>query len=322
LRGGGPNLYEYAAGKPIKLVDPSGTGPPYSSFAKPSEKAAAEQFARGGGAATYTFADDPLTGQAPVREGAVSPPVKAEAAAEPASSVFEGPSIGPVSEADLRAERNEKLVWWDVPPTEFTPDESAAIGIEYDVAYWFKHSIYAPVKDWVKDEPQVYLDSDHNVRKSSVRRDHMDAAIAIAELVVLVLPTPKASTGGGLLAKLMGEGAPPAATEASRLFPGGVDDVITSASRPSRAGSTTSRALQALQKKISNPSKAANFGGLKANEATANSIIREAFGAPYPVFRTSTNRAGQEVIDVLNPWTGRGVRLMKESGAFDTFVNF
>jgi len=61
---------------------------------------------------------------------------------------------------------------------------------------------------------------------------------------------------------------------------------------------------------------------LEANEATANSIIREVLGAQSPVFRTSTNRAGQDVIDVLNPSTGRGIRLFKESGAFDTFVNF
>jgi hypothetical protein len=108
----------------------------------------------------------------------------------------------------------------------------------------------------------------------------------------------------------------------ARLFPGSVDDVIASASRPSRVGSTTSRAVQALQKKITNAGKAANFGGLKANESTANALIREAFGARNPVFRTSMNRAGQPVIDILNPSTGRGVRLLRESGAFDTFVNY
>ncbi len=97
----------------------------------------------------------------------------------------------------------------------------------------------------------------------------------------------------------------------------GVDDVVNSASRPARAGSQDSRALQALKKKIDRRDDA--FSGLSKTEDTANDVIRQTLSAENPIVKTST-RNGKMQRDVFDPSTGRGVRTI--DGEFDTFVNF
>ena len=95
-----------------------------------------------------------------------------------------------------------------------------------------------------------------------------------------------------------------------------IDDVISSALRPARAGSQDSRSLQALKKKIDRGDDA--FSGLPKTQDAANDLIRQTLSAKNPVVRTRT-RNGQIVRDVFDPSTGRGVRTV--DGAFDTFVN-
>ncbi|MBN1378586.1 MAG: hypothetical protein JXA04_05070 [Gammaproteobacteria bacterium] len=129
---------------------------------------------------------------------------------------------------------------------------------------------------------------------------------------------------GGALAGMVGRGGSgpiSGIAKSERLFPAGVDDIIESAARPSRVGSGSSRGLQALQKKIDNPRKVEYFQGLSKNTDTVESIIREAYTTPKPIFDTGINRAGQEFIDIISPTTGRGIRLLRETGEFDTFVN-
>jgi hypothetical protein len=98
-------------------------------------------------------------------------------------------------------------------------------------------------------------------------------------------------------------------------------NVINSALRPSKPGSTTTRGIQALQKKLDNPAKSANFTGLNINQATVNSIIREVLSSPNPIVRSGSFRSQKAVIDIINPSTGRGIRLLRDSGEFDTFIN-
>jgi hypothetical protein len=99
------------------------------------------------------------------------------------------------------------------------------------------------------------------------------------------------------------------------------EDVIATAARPSREGSTYTRGVQALQKKVSTPAKSTHFKGVKPTKQAVNDIINEALGAEAPVIRESVNRNGQAVRDIINPKTGRGVRVLKATGEFDTFVN-
>ena len=96
----------------------------------------------------------------------------------------------------------------------------------------------------------------------------------------------------------------------------GIDDVISSASRPARVDSRDSRALQALKKKIDRGDDA--FSGLPKTQDAANDLIRQTLGAKNPVVRTKT-RNGQTVRDVFDPSTDRGVKTV--DGEFDTFVN-
>ena len=98
-----------------------------------------------------------------------------------------------------------------------------------------------------------------------------------------------------------------------------VDEVIDSASRPSKKGSETSRGLQALQKRLDlgNPA----YAGLSKTEEDVEQIIEETLGASNtsPIIKSGTNRNQQSRIDVFNSATGRGVRFV--NGEFDTFVN-
>ncbi|MDZ4377976.1 MAG: hypothetical protein U0973_07470, partial [Xanthomonadaceae bacterium] len=107
-----------------------------------------------------------------------------------------------------------------------------------------------------------------------------------------------------------------AAREMQVVVARGIDDVISSASRASRAGSQESRALQALRKKIDRGNEA--FSGLPKTQEAANDLIRQTLGAKNPIIRTRT-RNGQTIRDVFDQATGRGVRTI--DGEFDTFVN-
>ena len=96
-----------------------------------------------------------------------------------------------------------------------------------------------------------------------------------------------------------------------------MEKVIEGSRRPPRSGGERSRAIQALQKKIDRRDRA--FQGLEKSQDAANQVIREVLGAEKPIIRTGTNRNGEAYVDIFNPSTGRGVRLI--DGAFDTFVN-
>ena len=96
------------------------------------------------------------------------------------------------------------------------------------------------------------------------------------------------------------------------------DDLVTSAARLAKG--KTSRGVQALSKKIGRGDEA--FKGLKATQENADNIIRDVMGSKGRVMQTTRNQQGVEVIDYFNPKSGQGIRVIKESGAFDTFINY
>ena len=94
-----------------------------------------------------------------------------------------------------------------------------------------------------------------------------------------------------------------------------VDDVLKSSRRPSRPGSNTPRGRQSLQKKVDRGDSA--YQGLDKTQSKAEDIIENTL---------SSNRAYRESgpgdqVDVFNPETGRGVRVIEGSNEFVTFLN-
>src|SRR6185503_6909094 len=60
-----------------------------------------------------------------------------------------------------------------------------------------KHDLVDPVRRWVADEPQLYLNADHNVRMSSEHRDHSDEmAQVLGQAAVLLAPGANALAAG------------------------------------------------------------------------------------------------------------------------------
>ena len=98
-----------------------------------------------------------------------------------------------------------------------------------------------------------------------------------------------------------------------------IDEVIDSASRPSKKGSESSRGLQALQKRIDGQDSA--YSGYSKTGEDVEQIIEETLGSSNtnPIIKTGTNRNKQPRVDIFNSATGRGVRFI--NGQFDTFVN-
>ena len=105
-----------------------------------------------------------------------------------------------------------------------------------------------------------------------------------------------------------------------------IDEVVSSSARSSRPGSEESRAVQALRKKVDRANNGKGneaFKGLPINQETADNIIQESLGNSNqtPIINTGRNRNGQDFVEIFNPSSGRGVRMLKEDGSFDTFVN-
>ena len=53
-----------------------------------------------------------------------------------------------------------------------------------------------------------------------------------------------------------------------------------------------------------------------------NEIIRSDMTAENKLTVPTRNQQGIEVIDYFNPSSGQGVREIKETGKFDTFINY
>jgi hypothetical protein len=85
-----------------------------------------------------------------------------------------------------------RILRFQEPPDELGP---------YAVAYHIKHGIVAPTREWLANEPYVYLDADHNVRTSSVHRDYShEMAPVLGEIALMLAPGANAAARGESLA--------------------------------------------------------------------------------------------------------------------------
>jgi hypothetical protein len=82
---------------------------------------------------------------------------------------------------------------------------------------------------------------------------------------------------------------------------------------------TESRGIQALKKKVHRGDAA--YKDLPTNQSTVNKIIRSVMNSPNRIRQATRNQQGVKVIDYFNPSTGQGVRVIEETGAFDTFIS-
>ncbi|GJM65019.1 RHS repeat-associated core domain-containing protein [Persicobacter diffluens] len=121
--------------------------------------------------------------------------------------------------------------------------------------------------------------------------------------------------GGGLMAKT---GSKAAFSSIAKSSINSIGDIIKSASRIQKG--KTSRGVQALSKKIGRGDEP--YRGLKATQENVTSIIENVMNANNKVIKPGRNQQGKEIIDFFNPDSRQGIRLIKETGEFDTLVNF
>jgi hypothetical protein len=85
-----------------------------------------------------------------------------------------------------------RILRLEEPPDEIGP---------YAIAYHIKHGIVDSTRKWLANEPQLYLDADHNVRTSSLHRDYShEMAPVLGEAALMLAPVANALAGGKLFA--------------------------------------------------------------------------------------------------------------------------
>jgi hypothetical protein len=138
------------------------------------------------------------TDQEPRQAGSSSTPPQA-AAASPAISRYDQPTIGPVSDEQERAWKLKRLEALDLSPFDsaFDADESETFGtfwVVYAIAHGIKQGIYNPLKRWFLDEKPQYIDSEGHLQTWEGPVDHTEALGAIAQIGMLFLPGGEATT--------------------------------------------------------------------------------------------------------------------------------
>lgn len=93
----------------------------------------------------------------------------------------------------------------ELRPLELTEGQKFRGEVEKLMAHKGPHgvfeSIYNPIRDWLAPRPFKYLDRDGHVADANIRRDHMDAGVAIAQIISLRFPVPKAMKADALVGK-------------------------------------------------------------------------------------------------------------------------
>ena len=195
--GGSLSTYAYVSGRVTRANDPSGLddddvvtqndeyGGTSADGGAPPQKQPQEAAPTPNADAAPTPAKDaPLpdaTSGNTDQASAPPPPV-----AENNNAAASGPEADKPSQEQLDREQDAQLFSLDLDPDKVTlPDIFAGF---YGIAYGIKQDIYKPIKNWVSPEPRYYLDSHGNVKPLTIRQDHSDAIVAIAQIGSLALP--------------------------------------------------------------------------------------------------------------------------------------
>ena len=130
------------------------------------------------------------------------------------------------------------------------------------------------------------------------------------------------SSDGGNGSQDANDNSSAADTNASQNSNFDIEDIVNSSLLPSGKGSETTRGLQGLQKRLDGkkgkPDPA--FAEFSKTQEDVNFIIRETLSAENKIVTPpKLDRNKDEVINIFNPSTRRGVRL--KDGKFHTFVN-
>ena len=136
----------------------------------------------------------------------------------------------------------------------------------------------------------------------------VEGAVAAEESAVAI------ESASGIVAE---EGAA-LSTEVSISSEISFERVVESASRI-KTGNTM-RGVQALSKKIGRGDSA--YSGLKPTPQNVNNIIENVVNSENKIINITRNQQGIEVMDIYNPNSGQGVRLINETKEFDTFINY
>ena len=97
-----------------------------------------------------------------------------------------------------------------------------------------------------------------------------------------------------------------------------VSDTILSSQRII-SGNTT-RGVQSLNKKVSRGDLP--YQGISVNQEQVEKIIKEVMLSKNRLDQVTRNQQGVEVLDIFDTVTQRGVRLIKSTNEFDTFINY
>ena len=204
----GPNAYSYCSCNPVNMRDPSGM----LGETSPAEDAAQACLVD---PSAPTAAEEDAQACLPAECSALSPAVPP---AVP-TNTYDGPTIGPIPQADLDREEDEKFFALDLDPDKLDlPDLFQGL---YEVAYTAKQNIYKPIKSLVLDERPEYLDSDGHVKTWDGPVDHTAALGAFAQIGMFFLPAGAevdALAGGELSIAAESEPVLSAATGGTRTF--------------------------------------------------------------------------------------------------------
>lgn len=142
-------------------------------------------------------------------------------------------------------------------------------------------------------------------------RSMLDLGLDTFDMVAFLSP----SKGGGAFLAIKANGITIASI--TKLFRG-ISETISSSRRI--IGGNTSRGIQALSKKISRGDLP--YQGLKATQEQVEKIIQSVMLSKNRLDKVTRNQQGIEVIDIFDTVSKRGIRLIKSTNEFDTFINY
>ncbi|WP_299132557.1 hypothetical protein [uncultured Tenacibaculum sp.] len=147
--------------------------------------------------------------------------------------------------------------------------------------------------------------------REGILKEMLDLGLNSLDMIAFLSP----SKGGGAFLAIKTNGVTIAGIQKLFEF---VSETISSSNRI--VNGNTTRGVQALSKKISRGDLA--YQGLKSTQEQAQKIIQEVMLSKNRLDKLTRNQQGVEVLDIFDTQTKRGIRLIKSTNAFDTFINY